>query len=92
MRGFKSEFSGITKHSLLLIDGPPAATKNLSTFTLGNIGRIEVLKGPASSLYGAKAMGGVEHHYQRSTGKTHMQYLWTGDRLGALIHSMGALR
>ncbi len=59
IRGFRPEFSGITKHSLVLVDGRPAGATNLATILKGNIERIEVLKGPASSLYGAEAMGGV---------------------------------
>ncbi len=59
IRGFRPEFSGITKHSLILIDGRPAGATNLSSILSDNIERIEILKGPASSLYGAEAMGGV---------------------------------
>ncbi|MCP4024021.1 MAG: TonB-dependent receptor [Desulfobacteraceae bacterium] len=59
MRGFRPEFSGITKHTLVLIDGRPAGATNLSTILTNNVERIEVLKGPASSLYGGEAMGGV---------------------------------
>jgi vitamin B12 transporter len=59
IRGFRPEFSGITKHSLLLINGRPAGATNLSTILSDSIARIEVLKGPASSLYGGEAMGGV---------------------------------
>ncbi len=59
IRGFRPEFSGITKHSLLLINGHPAGATNLSTILMDDVERIEVLKGPASSLYGAEAMGGV---------------------------------
>ncbi len=59
IRGFRPEFSGITKHSLVLINGRPAGATNLSTILTDNIERIEVLKGPASSLYGGEAMGGV---------------------------------
>jgi len=59
IRGFRPEFSGITKHSLVLINGRPAGASNLATILLDNIERIEVLKGPASSLYGGEAMGGV---------------------------------
>lgn len=59
IRGFRPEFSGITKHSLVLINGRPAGATNLSTILSDNIERIEVLKGPASSLYGGEAMGGV---------------------------------
>ncbi|HET98401.1 MAG TPA: TonB-dependent receptor [Desulfurivibrio alkaliphilus] len=59
IRGFRPEFGGITKHSLVLINGRPAGATNLATILVGNIERIEVLKGPASSLYGGEAMGGV---------------------------------
>lgn len=59
IRGFRPEFMGITKHSLVLIDGRPAGATNLATILSDNIERIEVLKGPASALYGGEAMGGV---------------------------------
>lgn len=59
IRGFRPEFSGITKHSLILLDGRPVGATNLATVLTENVERIEVLKGPASSLYGAEAMGGV---------------------------------
>lgn len=59
IRGFRPEFSGINKRSLLLIDGRPSGITNLATLKLDNVERIEVLKGPASALYGASAMGGV---------------------------------
>lgn len=59
IRGFRPETSGINKRSLLLIDGRPSGVTNLSTFTVDRIERIEVLKGPASAIYGASAMGGV---------------------------------
>lgn len=59
IRGFRPEFSGITKHSLILVNGRPSGATNLATLLTNNVERIEVLKGPASSLYGAEAMGGV---------------------------------
>jgi outer membrane receptor protein involved in Fe transport len=69
IRGFRPEFSGIAKHTLLLIDGRPAGATNLATIDLNSIERIEVLKGPASSLYGSSAMGGaVNLVTRRSTG------------------------
>ncbi|MEW5931681.1 MAG: TonB-dependent receptor [Gemmatimonadota bacterium] len=69
IRGFRPEFSGIAKHTLLLIDGRPAGATNLATIDLNSIERIEVLKGPASSLYGSSAMGGaVNLITRRSTG------------------------
>jgi vitamin B12 transporter len=59
LRGFQPELFGAKRHHLLLIDGRPAGTSNLATIAEFNIERIEVLKGPASSLYGSQAMGGV---------------------------------
>lgn len=59
MRGFNPEFSGINKRSLLLIDGRPSGVTNLASLLLDNVDHVEVLKGPASSIYGASAMGGV---------------------------------
>jgi vitamin B12 transporter len=59
IRGFRPQFSGINKRSLLLIDGRPSGVTNLATLRLDNIDRIEVLKGAASAVYGSSAMGGV---------------------------------
>ena len=59
IRGFRPETSGLNKRSLLLVDGRPSGVTNLSTLMLDGVERIEVLKGPASSIYGASAMGGV---------------------------------
>lgn len=67
IRGFRPEFSGITKHSLILLDGRPAGATNLATLLTDYVERIEVLKGPASSLYGAEAMGGVVNIIRRKT-------------------------
>jgi len=49
---------------LVLVDGRPVNSPrdgeiDLSTIPLDNIDRVEVLHGPASSLYGSQAMGGV---------------------------------
>ena len=59
IRGFRPETSGVNKRSLLLVDGRPSGVTNLSTLLLDNVDHIEVLKGPASAVYGASAMGGV---------------------------------
>ncbi len=70
IRGFRPEFSGITKHSLVLINGRPVGATNLATIIPDNVERIEVLKGPASSLYGGEAMGGVVNIItKKNTGK-----------------------
>ncbi|HEX2203018.1 MAG TPA: TonB-dependent receptor [Longimicrobium sp.] len=59
LRGFRPEFSWINQRTLILIDGRPAGVTNLSTIDLHQVERIEVLRGPASSLYGSSAMGGA---------------------------------
>lgn len=59
IRGFRPQFSGINQRTLLLIDGRPAGATNLATIDMNNVERVEVLKGPASALYGSQAMGGV---------------------------------
>lgn len=69
IRGFRPEFSGTNQRTLVLLDGRPAGATSLGNLSLDNIDRIEVLKGPASALYGSSAMGGVVNFITRqSTG------------------------
>lgn len=58
LQGFSSEYV------LILIDGQPmtgrlAGNFDLSRIGVGDVERIEVIKGAASSLYGSEALGGV---------------------------------
>ncbi len=51
-------------YTMILLDGEPligrqGGVMDISRFTVGNIKKIEVVKGPSSSLYGSEAMGGV---------------------------------
>lgn len=51
-------------YTMILLDGEPligrqGGVMDLSRFAVGNIRKIEIIKGPASSLYGSEAMGGV---------------------------------
>lgn len=70
IRGFRPQFSGINKRSLLLINGRPSGVTNLATLLLDNVDRVEVLKGAASAVYGSSAMGGVVNVITRhSLGK-----------------------
>lgn len=60
-----------TKDTALMIDGRPvpgnlAGSFNLESMTLDNVERIEVLRGPAASLYGGRTMGGVINVITRS--------------------------
>ncbi len=59
LRGFRPQYTGVNPRTLLLVNGRPAGTANLATLDLATVERIEVLKGPASALYGSSAMGGV---------------------------------
>jgi vitamin B12 transporter len=54
------------KHTLLLVDGvrlgsATTGSPELSSIPLADIERIEILRGPASALYGSDAIGGVIH-------------------------------
>lgn len=51
-------------YTLILLDGEPlmgrnAGILNLGRIAVGNIKQIEIVKGPATSLYGSEAMAGV---------------------------------
>ncbi len=51
-------------YTLILIDGEPltgrtAGVLDINRLTVGNIKKIEVVKGPSSSLYGSEALAGV---------------------------------
>ena len=58
------------EHALVLIDGLRAGSATLGTtdlarIPLAQIERIEILRGPASALYGADALGGVVQIFTR---------------------------
>src|SRR5690606_6864999 len=70
LRGMRPNFEfTINPRTLILIDGRPSGSTSFTTLSPESIERVEVLKGPASSLYGASAMGGVVNIItRRSTG------------------------
>lgn len=69
VRGFRPS-SGTQTRTLILLDGRPAGAYNLALLDMSSIERIEVLRGPASALYGSSAQGGVVNFItRRSTGQ-----------------------
>ena len=68
-----------TRHTILLVDGvrvgsATAGTPNWDNIPLDMIERIEVLKGPASALYGSEAVGGVVQVFLRQGVKGFSPY------------------
>jgi len=60
LRGLTTDlFSDLKSRVLVLINGHRAGTVNLAKIPAEDIERIEIVKGPASVLYGSSAMGGV---------------------------------
>ncbi|AKP51605.1 TonB-dependent receptor plug domain-containing protein [Cyclobacterium amurskyense] len=63
-----------TDYILILLDGEPligrtAGTFDLNRISVSNIERIEILKGPASAIYGSEAMAGVVNIITKSAGQ-----------------------
>ncbi|MDZ7803018.1 TonB-dependent receptor domain-containing protein [Thiohalophilus sp.] len=72
MRGTESD------HVLVLIDGVRAASATLGSFawanfSLDNIERIEVVRGPRAALYGSDAIGGVIQIFTREAERTSLK-------------------
>lgn len=60
VRGLQTDlYSPLNSRVLILVNGSNAGTVNLATIPTIDIERIEIVKGPASVLYGSSAMGGV---------------------------------
>jgi outer membrane receptor for ferrienterochelin and colicins len=64
IRGSSGYSRGVGSRVLLLIDGVPFLTGdtgelNFETIPIGQVDRIEVVKGASSALYGSSALGGV---------------------------------
>lgn len=79
------------KHTLILIDGkryagPQSKFDDPTRFTSGNIERIEIVRGPMSSLYGSEAMGGVINIITKKAKKTHVD---AGLKYGIYGHGDG---
>ena len=71
-------------YTLILVDGEPligrtAGVLDLNRITVGNIRKIEIVKGPSSSLYGSEALAGVINII---TDKSYEKKLNAGIRYG----------
>jgi vitamin B12 transporter len=83
-----------TNHVVLLIDGvrvnsATTGTNALEHVPLAQIERIEVLRGPASSLYGADAIGGVIQIFTRTVDGITAKARVGSDRLRELTAGIG---
>lgn len=64
-RGRGMQIQGMdADYTLVLLNGEPMSNRtggvfNISRFSIGNLSRIEVVRGPSSSLYGSSALAGV---------------------------------
>lgn len=102
-RGTPGSINGIflrgtnSDQTLVVIDGRPipgnlAGLYNIETMTLDNVERIEVLRGPAASLYGGKTLGGVINIITRSgrgLEKPETTMSWEGGSFGYSRESLG---
>ncbi len=58
MRGFAPDAHGST-YTMVLLNGMPVGTQNISTIDLQMAQQIEILKGPFSAFFGSGAMAGI---------------------------------
>ncbi|MDC8785799.1 TonB-dependent receptor plug domain-containing protein [Roseateles koreensis] len=91
-----------TRHTLVLVDGVRIDSQSTGgapweTIPLAQVERVEVLKGPASALYGSDAIGGVVQIFTRKGGKATQVTLSGGvgnlgtARLGASVSGAAGL-
>ncbi len=91
LRGANSE------HTLVMIDGvelndpiSPSRSYDLAHLTVENIERIEVLRGPQSTLYGSDAIGGVVNIITiKGEGKPRFHLSTQGGSSGTFLNSAG---
>lgn len=91
IRGANSE------HTLILMDGvelndpiSPSRSFDLAHLTLDNVERIEILRGPQSTLYGSDALGGVVNIItKKGQGKPKFSLSSVAGSYGTIITSAG---
>jgi iron complex outermembrane recepter protein len=97
MRGFSGRAGGQSR-VLILLDGQPVnnaytGAVNWTALTLGEVERVEVVRGPYSSLYGGNAMGGVVNILTRPIEHRHVEtYTQIGTNQTATSYVRGSTR
>ena len=105
IRGLRSE------HTQVLLDGVPvnqglAGLFNFADLTIDNIERIEIVRGPQSTVYGPRALAGVIQIFTKQGGDppatsatfeggsydTFRETLTTSGQIGQVDYSLGASR
>ncbi|MFM4769213.1 TonB-dependent receptor domain-containing protein [Aeromonas veronii] len=85
-----------SNHSLVLMNGRPiaamvAGTPDLSQIPLGNIERIEYIRGPRAAVYGSDAIGGVINLITKTSAKNGSETHLKGG-VGSHGYGQGELR
>lgn len=84
---------------MILVDGQRIAGRvrglvDLARFTVGDVERVEIIKGPGSALYGADAMGGVVNIITRKQSRAHEGQVIAsfGERMALDVRGTGGLK
>jgi vitamin B12 transporter len=72
---------GNSEHTLFMIDGveindpaAPSRSFNFNLFNLGLVDRLEILRGPQSTLYGSDALAGVVNFVSSEPDRNHSEF------------------
>jgi len=85
---------GNSNHTKVLVDGialnQPGGTYDFANIPTDNVGRMELVRGPYSSLYGSDALSGVVQIFtQRGSGAPEAEYSIQGGNYGTLKETAG---
>lgn len=94
MRGFAGRGSAQVR-TLVLVDGQPVnegyeGSVNWAVIPVSEVDRVEIVRGPFSSLYGGSAMGGVVNVLTRPIDKTQADFLVRYGSLDTLAYQARA--
>ncbi len=94
MRGFAGRGSAQVR-TLVLVDGQPVnegyeGSVNWAVIPVSEVDRVEVVRGPFSSLYGGSAMGGVVNVLTRPIDKTQADFMIRYGSLDTLAYQARA--